>query len=144
MQSGWGMLFLLSFQLCRAVGGDGANESADASLFEDHFQRGRYEAAITGGALFSFSGPAVRRSAIDYSFSSLELGYMLGDVKGDGWWRGNFELAGEAFRQRHFPRRSGSYIAGGTLWLRYNFVPREFAWAGSLRPGRSGCRVHRH
>ena len=47
---------------------------------------------------------------------------MLGDVKGDGWWRGNFELAGEAFGSAIFDG-DGSYISGGTLWLRYNFVP---------------------
>ena len=135
-QTGWATLFLLSLQLCRAAEGDMANESADASLFEDHFQRGRYEAAITGGALYSFSGPAVRRSTIDYSYSSLQLGYMLGDIEGDGWCRGNFELAGEAFGSAIF-HGDGSYISGGTLWLRYNFVPRtRRGWFPSSRPVR--------
>jgi opacity protein-like surface antigen len=64
------------------------------------------------------------RPTIDYSFTSLQLGYMLGDVKGRGWCRGNFELVGEGFGSAVF-EGPGGYIAGGTLWLRYNFVPRS-------------------
>jgi opacity protein-like surface antigen len=74
--------------------------------------------------LFSFSGPSRNRSPIDYTSTGLQLGYMLGDVKGDGWWRGNLELAGEGFGSTIF-RGEGNYIAGGTLWLRYNLVSRS-------------------
>ncbi len=48
---------------------------------------------------------------------------MLGDVKARAWWRGNFEVAGEGFGSAIF-EGPGGYIAGGTLWLRYNFVPK--------------------
>ena len=75
---------------------------------------------------FPFSGPSANRPPINYTFTGVQLGYMLGDVKGDGWWRGNFELAGEGFGSAIF-EGDGSYISGGTLWLRYNFVPGELA-----------------
>ena len=46
---------------------------------------------------------------------------MLGGVKGTGWWRGNFEVVGEGFGSGIY-EGPGSYIAGATVWLRYNFV----------------------
>jgi opacity protein-like surface antigen len=94
---------------------------------ESLFARGRYEAALSGGIMFSPFIADSNRPTLNYSVTGLQLGYMLSDVKGDGWWRGNYELAGEGFGSAvlHGP---GGYIAGGTIWLRHNFVPRR-AWA---------------
>lgn len=79
---------------------------------------------MTSGVFLSPFGPSLHRPTLNYSVTGLQLGYMLRDVKGSSWWRGNFELAGEAFGDAIY-EGPGSYIAGGTLWLRYNFVPRE-------------------
>jgi opacity protein-like surface antigen len=117
-------LYLLNSQLAALGGSPGEGAEAGASAYESFFSAGRYEAGLTGGAFFSPFPPCANRPTINYSFPSLSLGYMLGDVKGDGWWRGNFELAGEAFGSSIF-NGPGTYIAGGTLWLRYNFVPRR-------------------
>ncbi|HZQ48297.1 MAG TPA: acyloxyacyl hydrolase, partial [Verrucomicrobiae bacterium] len=46
------------------------------------------------------------------------------DVGGGGLFRGNFEMAPEFFGSGIF-EGTGTYIVGGTLWFRYNFVPRE-------------------
>jgi hypothetical protein len=91
-------------------------------LTENLFERGRYEAAFTSGVLFSPFGPTRMRPTINYTVSAVQLGYMLEDVKGDGWWRGDFEVAGEGFGSAIYDG-PGGYIAGGILWLRYNFVP---------------------
>lgn len=85
------------------------------------FQPGRYEASVTSGVLFSPFIANTKRPVINYSITELQLGYMLTDFKETGFFRGNFELAGEAFASDIFAG-PGSYIAGGTLWGRYNFV----------------------
>ncbi len=109
-----------------------------ASPLEHVFGGGRYEAALTGGAYFSPFLALNGRPTINYSFTSVQLGYMLSDVKGDGWWRGNFELAGEGFGSKIF-QGPGNYIAGGTLWLRYNFVPRNLTKVVPFVEGGAGA-----
>ena len=119
-----GVLLLLNVQLA-AAGEDPATDSPARTFSPDRlFEGGRYEAAFTSGMFFSPFVATRNRPTIDYSLTSLQLGYMLGDVKGDRWWRGNFELVGEGFGSAIW-EGPGSYIAGGTLWLRYNFVPRR-------------------
>jgi len=104
--------------------------SDETSAFERFFDRGRYEAQFGGGALFSPFVATRNRPTIDYTTTYLQLGYMLGDVKREGWLRGNLELAAEGFGNAIF-EGPGGYIAGATLWLRYNFVPR---WSLGLVP----------
>ena len=122
-----GMVFLLGLQLAAASGSTEEGQPAEMSPTESLFAGGRYEAAVTSGVLFSPFGPSRLRPTIDYTLSALQFGYMLGGVHGDGWWRGNFEVVGEAFGGRIFEGQ-GSYLAGGTAWLRYNFVPRNTSW----------------
>jgi lipid A 3-O-deacylase len=124
VQTGWTTLLLLGLQLCAAGASDGANNTSETSPTEDLFRQGRYEAALINGVYFSPLGTTHNHPTINYTFTGVQLGYMLGDVKGNGWWRGNFELAGEAFGSAVY-EGPGSFIAGGTLWLRYNFVPRN-------------------
>jgi opacity protein-like surface antigen len=62
------------------------------------------------------------RPTINYTITEVQFGYMLSDVKGHGWLRGNFELVGEGFGSAIF-EGSGSFIAGITVWMRYNFAP---------------------
>ena len=116
---------LLVLGMASMGGAAGAQETASSQTFsyDQLFDAGRYEAALTSGVLFSPFGPSRMRQTNNYTVTGLELGYMLGDVKGEGWWRGNFELAGEGFGSIVYDG-PGGYIAGATLWLRYNFVPR--------------------
>jgi len=124
------ILFLLLMPFASSGEGLGENAADEDSLFERFFERGRYEAGFTGGALFSPFVANRNRPTIDYTVTGLQLGYMLGDVKRKGWWRGNLELAAEGFGNAVF-EGPGGYIAGATLWLRYNFVPR---WSPGLVP----------
>ena len=94
--------------------------SNDESI-ESVFSRGRLEASINGGALFSPFVATGNRPTINYSMTEVQVGYMVADVRGRGWWRGNFEAVGEGFGSAIF-QGPGSFIAGATVWGRYNFV----------------------
>jgi opacity protein-like surface antigen len=50
---------------------------------------------------------------------------MLGDIKASGFFRGNFELIGDAFGSAIFVG-PGDYIVGMTIWGRYNFVQPDW------------------
>ena len=119
-----GLSLLLNLPAAIAAEPAQAGSGGAPSYFEEFFKPGHFEAALTGGAFFSPFPPCGNRPTINYSFTSLQLGYMLGNVQGNGWYRGNFELAGEAFGSGIF-EGPGDFIAGGTLWIRYNFVPRH-------------------
>ena len=59
---------------------------------------------------------------MNYELTEIQLGYLLTDVHGSSFWRGNVELLGSGFGGPII-NGQGSYVAGGTVWLRYNFVP---------------------
>ncbi|MGA2863966.1 MAG: acyloxyacyl hydrolase [Verrucomicrobiota bacterium] len=123
LKAAWLAVFWANLQL--GVAGDTGQEDPTSRRFstEPLFERGRLEAAFNNGALFSPFLATRNRPTIDYTISELQVGYMLRDLKGPGWLRGNVELAGEGFGGGSF-QSQGSYVAGATGWLRYNFVPR--------------------
>ncbi len=86
------------------------------------FKTGRFEGGVNSGVMFSPFIATYQRPTINYTVTGMQVGYMLSDVKGTNWLRGNFEVAGEGFGSAIFDG-PGSYIAGVTVWGRYNFVP---------------------
>jgi lipid A 3-O-deacylase len=102
--------------------------------FSDQFQRGTCELTVASGVMFSPIGADKGRHTVDYSLSGLQCGWMLTDVNRSGWLRGNVELAGEAIGGAVFKGR-GSYLAGGTAWLRYNFVQPNWRVVPYLQAG---------
>lgn len=105
-------------------------QAEDATFFtapgfslEDAFHGGRNELSLNTGVMFSPFISTAHRPTVDYVFGAVQYGFMLNDVAGSGPLRGNFELAPEAFGAGIY-ENTGHYIAGGTLYLRYNFVPR--------------------
>jgi len=98
------------------------------------FVKGRYEAALTSGVLFSPFIATDGRPTINYTISEAQFGYMLGDIKGTGFFRGNFELVGEAFGSAIFDG-PGDYIVGMTLWGRYNFVQTNWRLIPYIQAG---------
>jgi len=133
-----GAVLLLSSLAAPAADATVESDADQGHPTEHLFSSGRYEASVSNGALFSPFGPSRMRPTIDYSYSALQLGYMLGDVKGNGWWRGNFEVAGEGLASAIY-EGPGGYIAGGTLWLRYNLVPRNgYGFVPFIQAG-AGC-----
>ena len=109
-------------------------DSPPERSIEDRFARGQMEAALTSGALFSPFIATGGRPTINYTITEVQFGYMLEDVKSSGWTRGNFELLGEGFGSAIF-QGPGSYIAGVTVWARYNFVQPRWHFVPFVQGG---------
>ena len=123
---GWWFAIPLALGCASAAGAD-----AD---FTDYFHHDCYEMTLMSGAMFSPIGADKGRSTEDYTMSGLQLGWMFTDVKGGGWLRGNWEVSLEAMGGAVFDGK-GSYIAGGTVWLRYNFVQPNWRVVPYLQAG---------
>jgi hypothetical protein len=96
--------------------------STNAIAAKGLFEGANYELAFNNGVLFSPFVASHERPTINYTMTEIQFGLMLSDVKGHGVFRGNFELVGEGFGSAIW-QGPGSYIAGMTIWIRYNFVP---------------------
>ncbi|MDB6121972.1 MAG: ompW [Pedosphaera sp.] len=118
---------LLGLQAAPTLAADNSSSVSfsDQSLsYEDNFQSGRYEIAVGGGALFSPIGTPKNRPKLNYALGLAQFGLMLTSPPEDGFFRGNFEFAPEVFAASIY-EGPGKYIAGGTIWLRYNFIPHH-------------------
>lgn len=105
------------------AGDDGKNPVAPAPE-SGPFDRGTWE--LEGGAGFygSFSTTLAKRPTINYQLNDLRLGWMYDSPRHDGWLRGNNEFLIEGFGAP-VTKGPGSYLAGGSLLWRYNFVQPE-------------------
>lgn len=101
------------------------------------FEAGRIELQSGTGAFWSFATDDSDGGSLDFSNSTYRLGIMLTDVQGEGWMRGNSELLIEGFYSSVF-QGSGDWLAGGSLLLRYNFVPQSEKWIPYLQAGAGG------
>jgi Lipid A 3-O-deacylase (PagL) len=126
------LLLLLSALAARAAEDQPASRLFDTS--SSLFERGRCEIALNNGVLFSPFAATRNRPSINYTITELQFGYMLTDVKEAGWWRGNFEILADGFGSRVF-HGIGTYVAGVTTWLRYNFVPPRWRLAPYAQAG---------
>ncbi len=101
---------------------------------EDLFSSGRHEASLNTGVLFSPFIANGGRPIINYTITEAQFGYMLGGGLHHGALRGNFEVLGEGFGSAIF-EGSGGYIAGMTLWARYNFLQPEWRFVPYIQAG---------
>jgi opacity protein-like surface antigen len=101
---------------------------------DNPFQKGLFETSLGGGAMFSPFPVGLDRPTLDYTLTEAQLGYMLTDVSGPVFCRGNLEAVGGVFGGGIF-EGDGNYVAGTTLWLRYNLVPRGSRFAPFLQAG---------
>ncbi len=101
----------------------GRQESTDD--LQQNFQRGQREGSLGAGISFSPFIAIRNRPVVNYAGVTAQLGYLLNDLNGSSWWRGNFEPLGEVFGSGIFLGR-GNYLADGRFWMRYNFVQREW------------------
>ena len=99
--------------------------TAENLSLDDNFHSGRFEPSVGAGVLFSPMITGKGRPTENYALGDAQVGYMVTDLWGEGFLRGNFELAVEAFGAGIFSG-TGNYVAGGTLWFRYNFVPHDW------------------
>lgn len=94
---------------------------------DDHFRRGWHEASVGGGVeMTCITGNG--RPIVNYAMGYADIGYFFYDVAGNGIFRGNLEFMPEIFGAGiyHSPEAGGNYIAGGTLYLRYNFIQPDW------------------
>jgi len=114
-------LFLAFAVACSST----ANAADQHDSLSDNFQNGRYDLTLSSGVLFSPIGADHDRPTVNYTISTLQFGWMFTDVHGSGWLRGNWEATAEVIGGAIFAGR-GSYIAGATGWVKYNFVQPDW------------------
>jgi lipid A 3-O-deacylase len=128
MRSNLGWFFSIAFVLsCTSALG------ADAD-FSDNFNTDHHEMALMSGAMFSPIGADKGRSTENYSLTGLQYGWMMTDLVGGGFLRGNWDISLEAMGGRVFTGK-GTYIVGGTLWFRYNFVQANWRVVPYIQAG---------
>lgn len=101
------------------------------------FTKGMREAGFTAGFLYSPVFGERNRQTFSYAQQDLTLGWMLNSPAGSSWYRGNFEfllnIAGAEIAQG-----PGSYLIGGRVLLRYNFVQPATKWVPFIQIGAGG------
>jgi hypothetical protein len=93
------------------------------------------EADVGAFASFEIASSNRQRPAINYEIQTVRLGWMLGEVSGSGFWRGNSEFLLGAYGGP-VTQGPGSGLFGWECILRYNFLPensrfRPFAQLGA-------------
>lgn len=109
-------------------------QSSIAPMIAAHspFEKGGIEFQALTGAFFSLDSSD--RPTLNHSLSSWRLGLMLNNPRGNGMFRGNYELLIEGFFGRVF-EGPGEYLGGGTIQLRYNFVQIDSKWVPYVQIG---------
>ncbi len=134
MGVGTAILVVLSALSVQAQDRPDESTSSDAFSADALFQKGQFEGSLNSGVLFSPFIATHDRPIINYTITEIQVGYMLTQFKDDGLFRGNLELVGEGFGSGIFDG-SGSFIAGCTLWGRYNFVRPGWRFVPFLQAG---------
>ena len=116
------MVGFLSPQLFAQDSHPSLADSATLSL-DESFRTGLHEATVGGGfEMTCITGKD--RPIVNYAMGFAQAGYFLYDVSGRSFYRGNMEVLLEGFGAGIYESHSagGNYIAGASLYLRYNFV----------------------
>ncbi len=105
---------------------------------DDRFNRGLREASVGGGFMMTcITGEG--RPIVNYAMGYVNVGYFFYDPAGSGFFRGNLEVLPEVFGAGIYesPTAGGNYIAGATLYLRYNFIQKNW-WCVPYLQGGAG------
>ena len=93
-----------------------------------------FRSGVSSGVLYSPIFADKGRPTVNYVLSGAHFGWMLTDVNQSCWLPGNWELLGEAVGGTPFVGR-GNYLAGATVWIRYNFVKPSWRLVPYLQGG---------
>ncbi|MDB6021139.1 MAG: putative exported protein [Pedosphaera sp.] len=107
---------------------------------DDNFRTGWHEATFGSTALFSNIRRRGDRPNVNYVLGYAQVAYAVTAPGDDGFFRGSFQLAPEAFAGGIYSG-PGSYLAGGTLWFRYNFVQRGWKVVPYIEGGGGGTAI---
>jgi lipid A 3-O-deacylase len=97
----------------------------DGFAVEKIFRANQWEISLSAGPLFSPFIATKHRSTVNYVVGGFQFGWMISDLNSAGPLRGNWEMVSEVFGAPIYEGK-GTYIAGSTLWFRYNFVPASW------------------
>jgi lipid A 3-O-deacylase len=134
-----GVLLSLNLFLASSIAGFCAEEvpsnfSSSAKLsLDDTFRTGWHEATAGAGWEVACIG-GKGRPAVDYAMAYVQAGYFIYDAAGSGFFRGNLEILPEAFGAGIY-QTTGHYIAGGSIYLRYNFIHDDWRVVPYLQGG---------
>lgn len=127
----WRIAAILSLVSASAFAG---GSQMDRDFTTDLFHGGSDEAAFNTGVMFSPVFAVKDRPTVNYTLTELQVGWMLTDVNHAGWLRGNVELIGAVMGGTVFDGK-GSYMVGGTLMARYNFIQPDWRWVPFVQGG---------
>ncbi len=130
----FGLLFATA--LCAQAGHEVPafrTSSKEVPLRDSVFDKGSREFQALTGAFVSIN----HAPELDYAIGTLRVGWMLNTPQGEGFFRGNAEFLLEAFGAGIY-EGPGSFLAGGTLLLRYNFVQPEARLVPYVQIGAGG------
>lgn len=120
-------IIFLALAICGiAIGAFNANAGVVMPLSEAvtisnfPYEKGAWEDQLMAGAFWD-PGLYDKRPRFDYALQSVRLGYVVTDLTGGGLFRGNFEVLLEAMGGEFF-EGPASYLVGGNIFLRWNFV----------------------
>lgn len=120
------IIFLARAIWCIAIGALNANAgvvippSEAVTISNFPYEKGAWEDQLMAGAFWD-PGLYYKRPRFDYALQSVRLGYVVTDLTGGGLFRGNFEVLLEAMGGEFF-EGPASYLVGGNIFLRWNFV----------------------
>lgn len=132
-------LILGGLPCAEARAGADLSKSLAVSVTETSpFTKGMREFDFTAGFLYSplFSCGG-KRPVFSYAQQDISLGWMLSSPGEPGWLRGNWEFLVNVFGAEVI-NGPGSYMAGGRLLLRYNFVQPNSRWVPFFQLGGGG------
>ena len=87
----------------------------------DIFAKGAKEFESVTGVFYFFDRGDNDGPSVDLAVESLRFGLMLTNPRGSGFFAGNYEFLAEVFGAPIF-QGVGNITAGGTLFIRYNFI----------------------
>ncbi|MEP6662478.1 MAG: acyloxyacyl hydrolase [Verrucomicrobiota bacterium] len=125
-QSGMKWLMLSAVFIFPLISTFAASEAVDESSFDlpRLFDKGQQEASLGAEVLFSPFIATKSRPTENYAGGFGQIGYMFTQPNTNRFISGNLEGVAEGYGTGTFTG-SGRYTAGMTLWLRYNFIPRD-------------------
>ena len=135
--------FVPSFLLAAStamVAAQSSTASGETFSVDDNFRHGWHEATIGSAVYISDVVQRFDHPDVNYWAGYAQLAYNVTSPSSDGFFRGSFQLAPEIFAAGIF-HGQGSYVAGATLWFRYNFVQPGWRFVPYLALGGGGTSL---
>ena len=131
------MTLVLVLSVAPARAQTNSTPSAEGFSLDDNFKSGSWEFSLGVAPMFSPIGNDMNRPVVNWVEGYAQLGYMVTDIHGSGFLRGNIEAVAEAFGGGIY-EETGNYVAGGSIMGRYNFIPQNSHFSPYIQVGVGG------